>query len=79
MEMQPLFLETVKDKVLINVQQAARLLGVSPKTIRKWARLKKVRGFKLGSRGDWRFDREEIMKLLQEYVEKGGGKDNGAH
>lgn len=50
---------------LLNVQQASKLIGVSPKTIRRWAQQKKVRGLKVGTRGDWRFTREDLLKLVK--------------
>lgn len=55
---------------LLNVQQASRLIGVSPKTIRRWAQTKKVRGLKVGTRGDWRFTKEDLLKLVQESTPK---------
>lgn len=57
---------------LLNVQKAAKFLGLSPKTVRRWAQLKKIKGLKLGSRGDWRFTKEELHKAFK----KLGGVDN---
>ncbi len=51
---------------LLNVQQASKLIGVSPKSIRRWAQTKKVRGLKVGTRGDWRFTKEDLLKLVKE-------------
>ncbi|MBI2019030.1 helix-turn-helix domain-containing protein [Candidatus Daviesbacteria bacterium] len=56
----------------LDVNEAAKYLGLSPKTIRRWARLKKINGLKLGSRGDWRFTKEELHKVFK----KLGGVDN---
>lgn len=50
----------------LNVQQAATFLGVSVKTIRLWARAKKLKGFKVGIRGDWRFTVEDLSKMITE-------------
>lgn len=50
---------------LLNVQQASKLIGVSPKTIRRWAQTKKVRGLKVGTRGDWRFTKEDLLKQVK--------------
>ncbi len=55
-----------QDIELLNVQQASKLIGVSPKTIRRWAQTKKVRGLKVGTRGDWRFTKEDLLKLVKE-------------
>lgn len=50
---------------LLNVQQAASFLGVKISTIRLWARTHKLKGVKVGSRGDWRFTKEELSKMIQ--------------
>ena len=50
---------------LLNVQQASKLIGVSPKTIRRWAQTKKMRGLKVGTRGDWRFTKEDLLKVVK--------------
>lgn len=49
---------------LLNVQQAADYLGVHEGTIRRWAYAKRLKGSKMGERGDWRFTEEELMKIL---------------
>lgn len=53
---------------LLNVQKAASFLGVSTATIRQWAQNNKLQGVKVGSRGDWRFTKEELSKMI--HVEK---------
>ncbi len=50
---------------LLNVQKAAAFLGVSTNTIRLWAQKDKLKGVKVGTRGDWRFSREELSKMIQ--------------
>ena len=55
-----------QDIDLLNVQQASKLIGVSPKTIRRWAQTKKIRGLKVGTRGDWRFTKEDLLKMVKE-------------
>ena len=54
-----------KEEQLLNVQQASLLLGVSLKSIRRWAQQKKIRGLKVGSRGDWRFTKEDLLKMVK--------------
>lgn len=49
---------------LYSARQAAKLLGISVKTIRRWAQLKKLKGLKVGTRGDWRFTKNNLMKLI---------------
>lgn len=49
---------------LLNVQKAASFLGVSSATIRQWAQAGKLKGVKIGSRGDWRFTTDELSKMI---------------
>ncbi len=53
---------TIKTE-LLNVQQSAAFLGVNPATIRRWAKTSQLNGVKVGSRGDWRFTKDELSKL----------------
>ncbi len=53
------------NKDLFTVQQAAIFLHVSPKTIRKWAQKKTLRGMKVGPRGDWRFTKDDLLKMIK--------------
>ena len=50
---------------LLNIKQAAAFLGVNPGTIRRWALANTLKGIKVGSRGDWRFKEEELLKLTK--------------
>lgn len=50
---------------LINVQKAATFLDVNPNTIRKWAQSGKLKGVKIGTRGDWRFTKEILLAMIQ--------------
>lgn len=47
----------------MNVQKAAEFLDVNPYTIRKWAQQGKVEAVKIGTRGDWRFTKDNLLKL----------------
>lgn len=50
---------------LFTVQDAALFLGVNPDTIRRWAIATKLIGMKVGSRGDWRFTQDELLRLVK--------------
>jgi len=53
-----------EERELLNVRRAAAFLGVSVTTIRRWAQNKKIYGLKIGTRGDWRFTKEDLLKMV---------------
>ncbi|MDQ3098163.1 MAG: helix-turn-helix domain-containing protein [bacterium] len=55
---------------LLNVQHATRFLAMSVSTIRSWAQQKKLNGLKVGIRGDWRFMKEDLLKMTKGNNEK---------
>ena len=50
---------------LLTAAQAAQLLNVHTNTIRRWSNKGILAGYFLGPRGDRRFRRQDIEKLLQ--------------
>lgn len=46
----------------LTVRQVARLLGVSPRTVRHWAQMGRLPGVRLGHR--WRFPKPAIDALV---------------
>ncbi|USN96668.1 MAG: PAS domain S-box protein [Candidatus Nomurabacteria bacterium] len=52
------------NNVFLDCQQAADYLSVSVKTIRRWAQSGKLKGKKVGSRGDWRFTHDQLDQLV---------------
>ncbi len=59
---------------LLNVSKAAKLLSVSPKTIRRWAQSKKINGLKVGLRGDWRFTKDNLLDMVKPNKKKDESK-----
>lgn len=55
---------------LLSVQKAAEFLDVNPGTIRRWARDKQIKGLKVGTRGDWRFTKDELENALRHDTEE---------
>ena len=45
--------------------EAARYLGVHPETMRRWAREGIIPAAKLGNRGGFRFEREDLRRFLK--------------
>lgn len=54
---------------LLNAQRSAIFLGVNANTIRRWAKTRKLKGIKVGTRGDWRFTKDELLKMVQKEPE----------
>lgn len=52
--------------VLVSVAQAAALLAVHPNTIRAWAEAGRLPAFRINARGDRRFRRGDVERLLAE-------------
>lgn len=50
---------------LLNVGQAAKFLSVGVSTIRRWAQQKKLHGLKVGTRGDWRFSKKDLLSMVK--------------
>ena len=59
------------DRPLVSVAQAAGLLGVHPNTIRAWTDSGRLPAFRINIRGDRRFRREDVERLLAEGATSG--------
>jgi excisionase family DNA binding protein len=51
---------------MMTVREVARLLHVHPNTLRRWSNNGKIRAYRITSRGDRRFKREEVARFLAE-------------
>ena len=51
---------------MLTVREVARLLHVHPNTLRRWCNKGRIRAYRITSRGDRRFKREEIAQFLAE-------------
>jgi len=49
---------------LLTVKEAADLLSIHPNTVRRWADEGILPAFRMGRRGDRRFQRSDIYKLV---------------
>ena len=54
------------DDALLSVAQAATLLGVHPNTIRSWTDAGRLAAYRINVRGDRRFRRSDVARLLVE-------------
>jgi PAS domain S-box-containing protein/excisionase family DNA binding protein len=55
---------------LLTIQQASSLLGLNAGTLRHWAQENKVQAFKVGTRGDWRFKKEDLQEIIKKHGEE---------
>jgi excisionase family DNA binding protein len=53
---------------MLTVTAAARELGISPNTLRKWTDEGRVRAGRLPGRGDRRYTREELARVRREVL-----------
>lgn len=61
--------DRVADDALIGVAQAAALLGVHPNTIRAWTEAGRLTAYRINPRGDRRYRRGDVERLLAEGAE----------
>lgn len=52
---------------MLPVREVARLLHVHPNTLRRWSRNGRIKAYRITPRGDRRFKREEVARLLTEF------------
>lgn len=52
---------------LMTVKEAAAWLKVHPNTLRRWTEIGLLKAFRVGPRGDRRFERKEIERMLAEF------------
>lgn len=56
------------DKGLIKLSEAAKLLNVHPQTLRAWDKKAILKAIRFGERGDRRYKKEDIEKLLNKKI-----------
>jgi len=56
----------MKNSGMLTTTEVARFLNVHPNTVRLWANRELIHAYRLGTRGDRRFDREEVDNFLRE-------------
>ena len=49
---------------LLRIREAAEILGVNPETLRRWDRSGKLKAIIISKRGDRRYRKEDIEKLI---------------
>ena len=60
-------------RVMLGTGDVAQLLGIHVNTVRRWSRRGILKSYRIGSRGDRRFRREDIDSFLKEAESGVGG------
>jgi len=55
---------------MLTVSDVARLLSVHINTVRRWSNQGILKAYRIGSRGDRRFQQDDIASFLSEQTEK---------
>jgi excisionase family DNA binding protein len=63
------------DNEVLTSTEVADLLKVHLSSVRRWGRDGKLRGYRLGGGGDWRFLRQDVLSFLYSNSIQGGGND----
>jgi excisionase family DNA binding protein len=63
--------QTIRSKeeginTLMTATEVAAFLRVHLGSVRRWSRTGKLKGYRLGGRGDWRYDRRDVLAFLQQ-------------
>jgi excisionase family DNA binding protein len=57
--------ETNMNESLMTADEVAKYLKVNLSSVRKWSREGKLRGYRLGGSGDWRYVRPEVVAFVR--------------
>ena len=62
------------DNEVLTSTEVAELLKVHLSSVRRWSRSGKLKGYRLGGEGDWRFLRQDVLAFLYNFsnLERGG-------
>ena len=55
---------------LLKIRQAAEMLGVNPETLRRWDKSGKLKAIIISERGDRRYKREDIVRLVKKLTDQ---------
>lgn len=58
---------TKSDDKLLTLKQASELLNCHPNTLRMWDKSGYLKALRIGKRGDRRYKKEDVMKMIKEF------------
>lgn len=59
-------MDQIKREQLVNIENAAKMLGVHKETLRRWDRQGILKAVRIGRRGDRRYLPEDIQKIIEQ-------------
>ena len=62
---------------LLTTSDVARLLNVHINTVRRWSNIGEIKVYRIGSRGDRRFRRQDITRFLDRQPRPAHGNGSG--
>ena len=62
------------DKAIMTCDEVATFLRVHVSSVRRWSRGGKLRAFKVGGRGDWRYRHQDVLAFLYKETPDGQGE-----
>jgi excisionase family DNA binding protein len=61
-------------KAIMTCDEVAEFLRVHVSSVRRWSRSGKLRAFKVGGRGDWRYRQQDVLAFLYDTNARGQGQ-----
>jgi excisionase family DNA binding protein len=52
----------------LTVEQAAKRVGVTPETVRRWLRSKALRGYRAGRKAGWRIQTSDLQAFIEDHM-----------
>ena len=52
------------EKAIMTCDEVAEFLRVHVISVRRWSRCGKLRAYKIGGRGDWRYRKQDVLAFL---------------
>ncbi len=54
-----------KESIFMTAQEVAALLKVNLGSVRRWSRDGKLKGYRLGGNGDWRYTMDDVIAFVK--------------
>jgi excisionase family DNA binding protein len=62
------------NEAIMTCDEVAEFLRVHVISVRRWSRSGKLKAYKLGGRGDWRYRQQDVLAFLYDTNTKGQGQ-----